>query len=149
MEFVPFQNFRVELGTTLAAYDISSVPSLANLNQAGWQGASLDLRYKFLDRATVPFGLTLALETHGNRFDEISGLQARSYGTELTLALERDLIPNLAIATLNLGYQAEWTHLASTPTEQQDSTFTSCVRGHGASASGSVARRGGALFPPV
>jgi Putative MetA-pathway of phenol degradation len=124
MEFVPFRNFRVEFGTTLAAYDISSVPGLASLNQAGWQGAALDLRYKFLDRQTAPFGLTLAVETHGNRFDEISGLQARSYGTELTLALEKDLIPNLAVATLNLGYQPEWTHLASTPIEQQDSAFT-------------------------
>ncbi|WP_298260578.1 hypothetical protein [Bradyrhizobium sp.] len=123
MEFVPFRNFRVELGTTLAAYDISSVPGLANLNRAGLQGASLDLRYKFLDRETAPFGLTLAVETHGIRFDEISGLQMRGYGTELTLALERDLIPNLAIATLNLSYQPEWTHLAATPTEQQDSTL--------------------------
>ena len=123
MELVPFRNFRVEFGTTLAAYDISSVPALANLNQAGWQGASLDLRYKFLDRAAAPFGLTLALETRGNRFDEISGLLARSYGTELTLVLERDLIPNQAIATLNLSYQPQWTHLASMPTEQQDSTF--------------------------
>ena len=123
MELVPFRNFRVEFGTSLAAYDISSVPGLANVNQAGWLGGSLDLRYKFLDRAAAPFGLTLALETHGNRFDEISGQQARSYGTELTLVLERDLIPNLALATLNLSYQPEWTHLASTPTQQQDSTL--------------------------
>ena len=123
MEFVPFRNFRVEIGTTLAAYDISSVPGLANLNQAGWQGASLDLRYKFLDRETAPFGLTVALEGHGNRFDDVSGLQARNYGTELTLALERELIPKLAVATLNLGYQPEWTHLGGLPTEQQDSTL--------------------------
>jgi hypothetical protein len=123
MEFVPFRNFRIEIGTTLAAYDISSVPGLANLNQAGWQGASLDLRYKFLDRETAPFGLTVAVENHGNRFDDISGLSARNYGTELTLVLERDVIPNRAVATFNLGYQPEWTHLAGVPTGQQDSTL--------------------------
>ena len=123
MEFLPFRNFRVEIGTTLAAYDISSVPGLANLNQAGWQGAALDLRYKFLDRATAPFGLTVALESHGNRFDDISGLRAQNYGTELTLAIERDLIPRLAVATLNLSYQPEWTHLSGVPTEQQESTL--------------------------
>ena len=123
MEFVPLRNFRIEIGTTLAAYDISSVPGLANLNQAGWQGATLDLRYKFLDRETAPFGLTVAVESHGSRFDDISGLSARDYGTELTLVLERDLIPHLAIATLNLGYQPEWTHLAGMPTGQQDSTL--------------------------
>jgi hypothetical protein len=123
MEFVPFRNFRIEIGTALAAYDISSVPGLANLNQAGWRGATLDLRYKFLDREAAPFGLTVALESHGSRFDDIGGLSAKNYGTELTVVLERDLIPNLALATLNLGYQPEWTHLAGFPTEQQDSTL--------------------------
>jgi hypothetical protein len=123
LEFVPFRNFRIEVGTTLAAYDISSVPGVANLNQAGWQGATLDLRYKFFDRETAPFGLTVAVESHGSRFDDISGLSARDYGTELTLVLERDLIPHLAVATLNLGYQPEWTHLAGMPTGQRDSTL--------------------------
>jgi hypothetical protein len=123
MEFVPFRNFRIEVGTTFAAHDISSVPGLANLNQAGWQGAALDLRYKFLDRQSAPFGLTVAVETHGSRFDDISGLAARNYGTELTLALERDVIPNLALATINLSYLPEWTHLAGIAAGQQDSTL--------------------------
>jgi hypothetical protein len=127
LEFVPIKNFRIEIGTTFAAYDIFSVPALANLNQAGWQGATLDLRYKFLDRGTAPFGLTVAVESHGGRFDEISGLSARNYGTELTLVLERDLIPNLALATFNLSYQPEWTHLAGVPGGQQDSTLAAAL----------------------
>lgn len=123
MEFVPYRNFRIEIGTALAAYNIASVPGLADRNQAGWQGATLDLRYKFLDRNTALFGLTLALESGGNRFDEITGSPARSYGTELTLAIDRNVIPGLVVATLNLGYQPEWTHLSSAPTEEQDSTL--------------------------
>jgi hypothetical protein len=123
LEFVPFRNFRVEVGTTLAAYDIASVPGLVDRTQAGWQGATLDLRYKFLDRETAGLGLTLALESSGNRFDEITGSPAKNYGTELTLSIERDVIPGLAVATLNLGYQPEWTHLAGVPTEEQESTL--------------------------
>src|SRR6202012_4508927 len=65
LEFVPFRNFRVEVATRFAAYDSPSVPGLTDRNLAGWQGAALDLRYKFLDRETAPFGLTLALENHG------------------------------------------------------------------------------------
>jgi hypothetical protein len=124
LEYVPFKNFRIEVGTTLAAYDISSVPGLAGVTQSGWQGAALDLRYKFLDRETAPFGMTLALESHGNRFDDLSGLAAKNYGTELTLALDKDLVPNLAVATVNLGYQPEWTHLSGALTEEQESTLT-------------------------
>jgi hypothetical protein len=123
LEFVPIKNFRIEVGTTLAAYDIASVPSLVDRTQAGWQGVALDLRYKFLDRETAPFGVTLGFESHGNRIDETTASRAQNYGSELTLALERDLIPGLAVATLNLGYQPDWTHLAGVPTGEQDSTL--------------------------
>lgn len=123
MEFVPFRNFRIEAGTMFAAYDMTAVPGLANHTDSGWQGAALDLRYRFLDRETAPFGLTLALEGHGNRFDDISGLAARNYGAELTLAIERDVIPGLVVATLNVGYQPEWTHPAGIATQGQESTL--------------------------
>jgi hypothetical protein len=123
LEFVPIKDFRVEIGTTLAAHYIESVPGFVDRTQVNWQGASLDLRYRFLNRDNAPFGLTLALESHGNRIDETTALRAQNYGTELTLALERDLIPGLAVATLNLGYQPEWTRFAGAPTEEQESTF--------------------------
>lgn len=123
LEFVPIKNFRIEIGTTLAAHNIESVPSFVDRTQINWQGASLDLRYRFLDREAAPFGLTLALESHGNRIDETSAAPARNYGTELTLALERDLIPNRAVATLNLGYQPEWTRFAGAPVEKQEATL--------------------------
>jgi len=124
LEFVPIKNFRIEIETTLSAYNIASVPGLVDRSLAGWQGAALDLRYRFLDRETALFGLTLALESHGNRIDETTASRTQNYGAELTLALERDLIPGLAVATLNLGYQPEWTHLAGVPSvDQQDSTL--------------------------
>lgn len=123
LEFVPVKNFRIEVGTTLSAYDIAAVPGFVDRTLAGWQGAALDLRYRFLDRETALFGLTLALETHGNRIDETTASREQNYGTELTLAVERDLIPGLAVATLNLGYQPEWTHFAGVAVSQQDSTL--------------------------
>jgi hypothetical protein len=123
LEFVPVKNFRIEIGTTLSAYDIAAVPGFVDRTLAGWQGAALDLRYRFLDRDTALFGLTLALETHSNRVDETTASREQNYGTELTLAMERNLIPGLAVATLNLGYQPEWTHFAGVTVTQQDSTL--------------------------
>jgi len=123
LEFVPIRNFRIEIGTTLAAHNIESVPGFVDRTQVNWQGASLDLRYRFLDRETAPFGLTLALESHGNRIDETTAARAQNFGTELTLALERDLIPDRAVATLNLGYQPEWTRFPGAAAEEQDSTL--------------------------
>jgi len=124
VEFVPIRNFRIEFGTTLSAFEIQSVGGFVDRNQADWQGASFDLRYRFLNRANDPFGLTLALESHGNRFDETTAARAHNYGTELTLALERDLVPGLVVATLNLGYQPDWTHFAGALTAEQESTLS-------------------------
>jgi hypothetical protein len=127
LEFVPIRNFRVEVGTTLAAHTIDGVPGFDDRTQFGWQAASLDLRYKFLDREAAPFGLTLALESHGDRIDDITAAQVHNFGTQLTLAVERDVIPHLAVATLNLSYEPEWTHFAGAPAGEQESTFGAAI----------------------
>src|SRR6478609_8832637 len=59
LEFVPLKNFRIELGSPFSAHDINGVPGFDNRRQLGWQGFSVDLRYRFLDRETAPFGLTV------------------------------------------------------------------------------------------
>ena len=102
MEFVPANNFRIEVGSSFAAYDINGVPGLEDRRQMNWQGVSLDLRYQFLDRRTAPFGLTFALETHGERIDEMTAEPASNFGTELTLAIDRELVPNRVVAAFNL-----------------------------------------------
>jgi len=120
LEFVTIRNFRIEVGTMLAAHNIDGVPDFMDRNQLAWQRASLDLRYKFLDRATAPFGLTLAVETHGDRIDETTAARVRTVGTGVTLAVEREIVPNV-VTTLNLTYQPEWTHFADAATEEQES----------------------------
>ena len=80
------------------------------------------LRYRFLDRDAAPFGFTLAVETHANRIDETTAAVVRSYGTGVTLAFDREVIPNVAVAALNLIYQPEWTRLIGTGAAEQEST---------------------------
>jgi hypothetical protein len=122
LEFVPVKNFRIEVGSSLAGYDISGVPALVDRSQINWQGASLDLRYRFFDRRTAPIGLTLALETQARQIDELTGAFVRNYATEMTLALERELIPDRVIATLNLSYEPEWTRFSGTGSAEQEFT---------------------------
>ncbi|MGB9115311.1 hypothetical protein [Bradyrhizobium sp.] len=122
LEFVPINNFRIEVGGSFASYDINGVPGFEDRSQLDWQGASVDLRYKLFDRKSAPFGLTFALETHADRFDDITAAPARKYGTELTMALDRELIPNRVVAAFNLLYEPEWTHLFGTAVAEQEST---------------------------
>ena len=121
LEFVPVKNFRVELGSTFASHNIAGVPGFADRRQLSWQGVSVDLRYRFLDRQTAPFGATFAAEVHASRIDETTAAVVRSYGTGFALAFDRELIPNVAVAALNLIYQPEWTRLVGGAAEQ-DST---------------------------
>ena len=101
---------------------ISTLPGFEDRHQIDWQGASLDLRYKLFDRNAAPFGLTFALETHADLFDDITAAPARRYGTELTLALDRELIPNRIVAAFNLLYEPESTHLYGMGVAEQQST---------------------------
>jgi len=123
LEFVPVKNFRVELAAVAASYDISGVAGFDDLKQAGLQGVSVDLRYRFLNRDTAPFGLIFAAETHAGRIDEISGQHARNYGTDFALAFDRELIPNKLVAAVNLLYQPEWTRFLATGKTEQDVTL--------------------------
>jgi hypothetical protein len=122
LEFVPAQNFRVELGGIFATHDIFGVPGFTNRSQFEGQGVSLDLRYRFMDREKGPFGLTLAAESHADRIDETTAARVRTYGTEFTLAFDRELVPDLSVVALNLIYQPEWTRMIATGQTEQEST---------------------------
>jgi hypothetical protein len=124
VEFVAAPNFRVELGSSFAAHDIRGVPGLDDRRQLAWQGVSLDLRYRFLDRDAAPFGMTFAVEAHADRIDETSAMPGRAYGTELTLAFDRELVPNAVLAALNVSYQPEWTRLAGAAFTERESTLS-------------------------
>jgi hypothetical protein len=123
LEFVPAKNFRIELGSTFSAHDINGVPGFDDRRQLGWQGVSVDFRYRFLDRQTAPLGLTVAVEPHAGRLDESTAAAVRKYGTDLTLAFDREIVPNVAVAALNLIYQPEWTRFVGTGAAEQESTI--------------------------
>src|SRR3979409_710003 len=123
LEFVPAKDFRIEVGISFASHCTNGVPGFEDRRQLAWQGVSVDLRYRFLDRDTAPLGLTFAVESHADRINETTAAVVRNYGTALTLAFDRELVPNFAVAALNLIYQPEWTRLVGTGAAEQESTI--------------------------
>lgn len=119
LEYVPAKDFRLEVGGVFAAHDIDGVSGLEDRHQLGWQGVSVDLRHRFLERDVAPFGLTVAAESHFNRIDDMTAARVRNLGTELTLAIDRELVPNFSVVALNLIYQPEWTHFLGTGVGQE------------------------------
>jgi len=122
LEFLPAENFRVEMGTSFAAHDINGVMGLDDRRQLAWQGVAVDFRYRFLDRDAAPFGLTMAVVPHADRVDETTAAAVRSYGTDFALAFDREVIPNVAVAAINLIYQPEWTRFVGTGAAEQEAT---------------------------
>jgi hypothetical protein len=123
LEFVPVKNFRIEIGSAFAGHDLRGVPGLEDIRQLASQGAALDLRYRFLNRDSAPFGLTFAVESQLNRINDTSGAAVRNFESEFRLAFDRELIPNTAVAALNLIYQPEWTRFLATGTAEQEATI--------------------------
>jgi hypothetical protein len=110
LEFVPARNIRIELGAAVASHDIGGLAeSEDRRRRLSFQGVSVDLRYRFLDRDAAPFGLTVAVQNHADRIDETTAARVRSYGAEFTLALDRELLRDAVVAAINLIYQPEWT----------------------------------------
>lgn len=120
LEFVPVRDVRIEIASSFAAHRIAGVPGLDDQRALAWQGASVDFRYRFIDRDTAPVGVTLALQTQANRIDEISAVRVRDYGAGLTLALDREIVPDVAVAAVNLIYQPGWTRNLATATSERE-----------------------------
>ena len=112
----------------IAAYDIAGAPDLDDRRQLTWQGLSADFR------ATAPFGFTLAVERHVGRIDEITGAVIRDYNSDLTLAFDREVVPNV-IAAFNLIYQPDWTRFVATGAAVQEATIGGSF-GHGTGPTG-------------
>ncbi|MGT2501736.1 hypothetical protein ACVOMS_14510 [Bradyrhizobium guangxiense] len=149
IEIVPLPNFRVEVGGTASLHDVTGVPDIDDRRQFNFQGASLDLRYRLLDRERAPFGLTVAAEFHGDRIDETSGAKGRMYGTDLALAFDRETHSELRHRRPQPDLSAGMGALRGGGAVGKEFDNRSGVRGPGASGAQHAARRRAALFSPI
>jgi len=106
-EYTPGPNLRLEVTAAGAYHGIAGVPGLDDRRQMAFEGLSFDVRYRLLDRAHAPFGLAINVEPHWGRVDETSGESVDGHGVDLTLAVDKELVPNRVVAAFNLLYRPE------------------------------------------
>jgi hypothetical protein len=123
----PLPNFRFEIGAPIAYYNISGVTGLDDRNQVSFNGLNMEFRYRLFDRDHAPFGLTLGLEPHWNRTDEISGEPVSNYGGELSVALDKELVENRIFAAFNAVYDPEMTQSQGLWTHESMLAFSAAV----------------------
>jgi hypothetical protein len=108
-EVAPVENFRVEFGAPVSYFRIANVPGLDDRRQWAFDGLVSEFRYRLLDRERTGVGLTIGVEPHWSRTDEISGEPVANYGGDLSLALDKELIEDRVYAALNVVYDPEVT----------------------------------------
>ncbi len=121
-EFTPFRNSRFEIGTFATYHAIAGVGDLDDRDGAQFGGFVMEGRYRLLDRRAAPVSLTVGVEPHWQRVNDTTGELVSSWGGDLSLAIDKELIEDRLFVALNLLYSPEWTHAFANDTWQQQST---------------------------
>src|SRR5262249_37418096 len=117
------QNFRIAAAAVYAYHNIQDVPEIDDRRRGKYQGLLADARFRLLDRERSPVGLTLSVEPHWNRVDDITGVPVENYGGTVTLAIDKELVSKKLYAAINLLYEPELTHFRETDLWMHQSTM--------------------------
>lgn len=123
VESTPVENLHFELGVPLTHHRIAGVAGLDDRGQWAFDGLAFEVGYRLLDREHAGVGLALAAEPHWSRVDETSGAPVDNYGSEITIAVDRELVANLLYGALNVLYDPEATRLRAAGVWQRDATL--------------------------
>ncbi|HEX5510006.1 MAG TPA: hypothetical protein VFX37_16010 [Pseudolabrys sp.] len=108
LQYIPARNLIVEFSAMGDSHRIERVPDLVDRNATTFGGASFAVTYRLLSRSTDGVGLAAFAEPHWTRIDEDSGAPTDGYGTDLVLALDKEIVPDRVIGVLNVRFEPEF-----------------------------------------
>jgi hypothetical protein len=123
LEYVPVQNLRLSGGPVAASYTIRGVDELDGRRQAVFQGLTFEMRYRLAERKDGRFGVTVGVEPHWGRTDEVSGAPVDQYGADIFFAIDRELVPGRIVAAANLRWQPDVSRSRTSGTWSRESTL--------------------------
>ncbi len=116
-------DFRISAAATFGYYGIAGVAGMEDRRGASVQSASFDARFRILDRARSPFGLTLSVEPHWGFADETSGVRTSHFGVEVLLRAEREIIQDWLFCGANMLFDTDRTRLLASGRVEQEPTL--------------------------
>ena len=122
--------FRVSPGLHLAHFNISDVLGIQDRRSVAYEAVTLEMKFRLLDRAAGPFGLTLGVAPQFGFVDEKSGARAEVYGVDVLIAADKEIVPDKLFGAANLRYE---------PASSRVSGSGEWERGSGIAASGALA----------
>jgi hypothetical protein len=121
--FIPVKDFRLAASASGAYLDIAGVSGLDDRRRAAFEEFSLEVRYRLMDRARSPFGLTIGIEPNWGLIEETSGEPADRYGVKFALLIDKWIVEGSLVSVFNVIYEPEATHGRATGEWSRESTL--------------------------
>jgi len=109
-KYTAVDNFRIAPYFAATYHAISASPPLSDINRLALAAGGVELKYRALDRAKAPFGLTFGGDLSQGVIDRDTGQSARVTALDLNAAIDRELVPARVFGALNLSYSPSWTY---------------------------------------
>jgi hypothetical protein len=122
-KYVPAEGLLTSPGVLVSYHGISSVPGQEDRQQIALQGLLFELKYLLLDRERAPFGLTLFAQPRWTRIDETSGERVSQFGSEFTVAFDKEIVTDRVFGAINLIYEPEVSRSAESGEQEKESTL--------------------------
>ena len=101
-------SFNAALSLSAARHNIVGVTGFDDAGSGYvFNGFGGELRWNLLKRGISPVGVTLHLEPVVQRYDELTGIRARKYGSENKLILDTELVKDRLFAGFNVLHEVE------------------------------------------
>lgn len=108
LKYTVSNNFRIAPHLEFGHHAISSVPGTADIARAGLASGGVEFKYRALDRADAPFGLTFGMDTSMARVHAGTGQRAQDYAVDFSAALDREILKDRLFGAINLFYAPSW-----------------------------------------
>jgi hypothetical protein len=118
-KFTVADHLRISPGVSAAHHTIKDAAGGVAHTGTEFESVSLETKFRVIDRAHNPFGMTVGFTPHWARLDSAGGDHVRHYGNALFLLVDRELVPNNVFSAFNVTYDIaasqsvatrEWSH---------------------------------------
>ena len=97
-------HFRIAPILTVDSFRFRGIPGVDDRANSAVEGPALELKYRFLDYKSAPFGLTLSATPFYAGVEPLTGEPLRQAGSTFVLGVDRALVADRVFGALNVSY---------------------------------------------
>ena len=116
-------HFRIAPILTVDSFRFRGIPGVDDRANSAFEGPAVELKYRFLDYKSAPFGLYVGATPFYSGVEPLTGEPIRQAGSTFVLGVDRALIPDRVFGALNVNYGLSRTFSSPTGLTSRDSSL--------------------------